>query len=102
MLALKPLPGRILVELVDKYTHVATTEQKYDTNTAGICVDFLLISETNGQDAQTIQRAYSSIIGKLVFFEEYKAHATITRDGKKYAFVKIEDVDGWEDDRSRD
>jgi co-chaperonin GroES (HSP10) len=91
MLALKPLPGRILVELVDKYTHVATTEQKYDTNTAGICIKVHTLGTESYEDR------YFEIPGKLVFFEEYKAHATIERDGKKYAFVKIEDLDGYED-----
>lgn len=99
MLALKPLPGRILVELVEKYSYVATTAEKYDTNTAGICIDgsYVVGYPFESLDAQDTQAHYVLLKGKLVFFEEYKAHATIERDGKKYAYVKVEDLDGYED-----
>lgn len=84
MTTLKPLPGRILVELREKYQHVATTEQKYDTKTSGICID-------------VPEERDSELKGKLIFWEEYKDGAVIERDSKKYAFIKIEDLDGYED-----
>lgn len=84
---LKPLPGRVLVEIREKYSHVATTEQKYDTKTSGICVA-----------VGPPDHSYEKFIkNRLVFWEEYKDGATIERDGKKYAFIKIEDLDGYED-----
>lgn len=102
MLALKPLPGRILVELREKYEYVATTEQKYDTKTSGICVDFMIDNRTwvvheTDFDLGALRKFYTALKGKLVFWEEYKDGAVIERDGKKYAFIKIEDLDGYED-----
>ncbi len=102
MLALKPLPGRILVELREKYEHVATAEQKYDTKTSGICVASasIVLMHTNLplEVAQAYDEGMDNMVGKLVFWEEYKDGAVIERDGKKYAFIKIEDLDGYEDD----
>jgi len=93
---LKPLPGRILVELNEKYEHVATTEQKYDTRTSGICIS-LNIVKLSSMDAKEMSDMYSPLIGRRVFWEEYKDGAVIERDGKKYAFIKVEDLDGYED-----
>jgi hypothetical protein len=96
MIALKPLPGRILVELREKYAHVATTEQKYDTKTSGICIDYFL--PDNASD--DLKHLFNdTVLMKLVFWEEYKDGAIIERDGKKYAFIKIEDLDGYEDEQ---
>lgn len=94
MVALKPLPGRILVELREKYEHVAVTEKKYETKTSGICVDCASFKAKS-----TLAELWEgiSLRNKLVFWEEYKDGAVIERDGKKYAFIKIEDIDGYED-----
>lgn len=105
MLALKPSPGRALVELREKYEHVATTDQKYDTKTSGILLNFLIDNRSWAKDAEgseiydvkELNRFYSNLIGNLVFWEEYKDGVVIERDGKKYAFIKIEDLDGYED-----
>lgn len=91
MMRLNPAMGRMLVELRDQYAHVATTEGKYDTKTSGICV-----SVTNYPDVHSSEY-YQNLVGKLVFWEEYKDGATIERDGKRYAFIKLTDVDGWEE-----
>lgn len=99
MIALKPLPGRILVELREKYQHVATADQKYDTKTSGICIEAAAVigHPYPAMLASDVETCYVSLKGKLVFWEEYKDGAVIERDGKKYAFVKIEDLDGYED-----
>lgn len=99
MIALTPLPGRILVELCDRYEHVATTEQKYDTRTSGICIDvgptpYNLVGKVSPDEFDS---AAQGLKGKRVFWEEYKDGAVIEREGKKYAFIKIEDLDGYED-----
>lgn len=102
MLALKPLPGRCLVEIREKYSHVATTEQKYDTKTSGICVNAKSMNiewlKLDPALARTLMEGLlENLQGKLVFWEEYKEGQIIERDGKKYAFIKIEDLDGYED-----
>ena len=102
MLSLKPLPGRVLVEIREKYQNVATPDQKYDTKTSGILLDFLVdngIWSIHNVDFE--QNFYGDKIGSLVFWEEYKDGATIERDGKKYAFIKIEDLDGCENVESQ-
>lgn len=91
---LMPLPGRVLVELREKYTHVATTEQKYDTKTSGICIG--VNAPANWNKDKRLDYPHS-MINLVVFWEEYKNSEPIERDGKKYAFVKIEDLDGYED-----
>lgn len=101
MMNLKPLPGRILVELREKYQHVATAEQKYDTKTSGICLEYSYkVGDNERLAANDIRTLYTRIKGKLVFWEEYKDGAVIERDGKKYAFIKIEDLDGYEDEQA--
>jgi co-chaperonin GroES (HSP10) len=98
MLALEPLPGRVLVEIREKYSHVATTEQKYDTKTSGICIDwFAPMGHKDEESIAVLNTVYEHLPGKLVFWQEYREGAIIERDGKKYAFIKIEDLDGWED-----
>lgn len=106
MLSLKPLPGRVLVEIREKYQNVATPDQKYDTKTSGVLLDFLLDNRAwaihkADFDLGALREFYSGKIGKLVFWEEYKDGAIIERDGKKYAFIKIEDLDGYEDVESK-
>lgn len=97
MISLKPLPGRILVELREKYEHVATTAQKYDTKTSGICIDVPRIYGYVAGIVDPVDPEHSELIGQLVFWDEYKDGAVIERDDKKYAFIKIEDLDGFED-----
>jgi co-chaperonin GroES (HSP10) len=95
---LKPLPGRVLVELRDKYEHVAVTEEKYQTLTSGVCIDWF--APTGHKDPETIavlDTIYNHLPGKLLFWESYREGETITRDGKKYAFIKLEDIAGYED-----
>lgn len=96
MIHLKPLPGRVLVEIREKYAHVAMTEQKYDTKTSGICLKFYRVFKSE-DDNPTLHNLYDNLPGKLVFWQEYKEGQIIERDGKKYAFIKIEDLDGYED-----
>lgn len=91
MIALIPLPGHALVELRDKYEFVATTQQKYDTRTSGICLAVL----TNSEPQAPWYAAH--LPEKIVFWEEYKTGMAIERDGKQYAFIKIEDLTGYED-----
>lgn len=97
---LYPLPGRVLVEVHEKYANVAVTEQKYDTKTFGT----LLLA--NARDIKNEGNRYDSLnwaamVNKTVFWEEYKDGQIIERDGKKYAFIKIEDLDGYEDEQSK-
>lgn len=89
MIALKPLPGHALVELREEYEHLATAEKKYDTRTSGILKKINVTPNFKEADF---------VINTRVFWEEYKDGKMIERDGKKYAFIKIEDLTGYEDE----
>lgn len=88
-IALVPQGDRVLVELVEQYESIATVDGKYDTKTSGICLaigEYLDDSETK------------KLVGKQIFWEQYKDGEHILLDGKKYAFIKIGDVDGYRSD----
>lgn len=101
MIALHPLPGHALIEIREKYEHVATTEQKYETRTSGICIEIVAVSGYPFAEMMESDqvKAYMPIRGKIVYWQEYKDGAILERDGKKYTFVKIEDLDGYEDEQ---
>lgn len=89
-LSLKPLGARVLVELAEQYEHLATTEGKYDTKTSGICVAV-------GADDWP---EWQQLVGQRIFWKAYDEGEHIKRDGKKYAFIKMEAIDGWETDQT--
>jgi hypothetical protein len=95
MSALTPLPGRVLVEIKEKYA-VAQQDQKYDTKTSGVCIGVLFDNHAQEWNMADVDECYLKLKGKLVFWQEYKEGSIIERDGKKYAFIKIEDLDGYE------
>lgn len=94
---LKPLPGRVLVEIREQYNHVAVTQQKYDTRTSGVVVEMAYLWKKDDPLTQDEIQIFYPKPGQLVFWEEYKDGAVIERNGKKYAFIKIDDLDGYED-----
>lgn len=83
--ALVPLGDRVLVELLDQFQNIATTTGKYDSKTSGICRDI----------GDGYQDNLDYLIGKVVFWEQFKDHEHLVFDGKKYSFVKLEDLDGY-------
>lgn len=94
---LLPLPGYALIEVRDKYAHVATVEGKYDTKTSGVLLDYSMFRRPGDPPVKDMRVVYEKMVNKLVYWDEYKSSPTIDRDGKKYAFVKIEDLQGYED-----
>lgn len=90
-LALVPLGDRVLVELVEQYQNIATVDGKYDTKTSGICLSV-------GHDKWVDDATVAQLIGKQIFWEQYKDGEHILLDSKKYSFVKIGDIDGYKTD----
>lgn len=84
--SLYALPGYALVELSAKYAHIEAPTKAYESKTSGILIDL-----------EPTENGYDTIFGKLVFWETYKEGAPITRNGKEYTFIKIEDLQGYED-----
>ena len=79
-----PINGCILVKLTNSYEYVATPDKKYDTKTSGIVMvaDYELATK-------------AALVGKKVYFEEYKDGTQFEHDGDKYALIKYEDVRGY-------
>lgn len=80
-----PAKTHALVELIDKFEGIATLEGKYNDRVSGVCV------RVGNED-------YKDLVGNKVFWEEFKAGEVIERDGKKYCFMKLEDISGHETD----
>lgn len=78
---------------------MATTEKKYDTKTSGICLK-ASFNTTQMHLSQHETAINYPLVKSVVFWEEYKESGIIQRDGKKYVFVNIEDLDGYEDVKS--
>ncbi len=91
---LKPLnfntksSGTALVELKEKGSGaIETPDEKYKAYDRGIVVSLNEGAAGNG-----------GIVGKEIFFEEFKSIAQIEEDDKTYAFVALEDVKGYRDE----
>jgi co-chaperonin GroES (HSP10) len=78
-----PLNGCLLVKLTGAYEFVASPDKKYDTKTSGIVVA--------ADDIADI-----ALLNHKVFFEEYKDGTIVDIDGVKHAFIKREDVRGYQ------
>lgn len=88
---LTPLNDCVLVELKQSRKNVHTKEGKYDTRTEGIVVAIAEQSGTIHQD-----KLAKLIMGKRIYFEEFKEGARISRDGRQFSFIKLEDIRGYE------
>lgn len=89
-----PINGCVLVKLTSAYEHVITPDKKYDTKTSGIVV--APSEEVIGTKQGVPWTQKSSLLGKKVFFEEYKDGTTVDIDGEKHAFIKLEDIRGYQ------
>lgn len=90
-----PLNDCVLVELKQSTRNVSIKESKYDTRTEGVVIAV--------PEKPVVQLAYTKdldvkwLVGKHIFFEEFKEGARIKRGTKVYSFIKIEDIRGYED-----
>lgn len=90
---LVPIGGCVLVELTESFKYVATPEKQYSTKTSGIVIDV----DNNISPKMAGKTTSSYLIGKKVYFEEYKDGTQIEKDDKTYAFIKLDDIRGYED-----
>ena len=74
-----------LVELINKYEGIATLEGKYNDRISGMCLS-------------VGDKEHNYLVGKTLFWEEFKAGEVIEREGKKFCFILLEDVRGYETD----
>jgi co-chaperonin GroES (HSP10) len=84
---LHPLPGFVLVELQpSKYQHIAAPSKAYEGKSNGVVVAI-------GEDYELDH----NLVGKRVFWTEYKEGSPISYKGKSYVFVDIAELQGYED-----
>lgn len=88
MTNLVPINGCILIKLGQTHKNFNTTETKYQTRTEGTVAAIW----DNEND-----REYQYLVGKKVYFEEYKEGARIKRDDGMYCFINYSDLRGYED-----
>lgn len=91
MTTLRPLNNHILVRLGDYYKYVQVKEDKYSTRTSG----FVLHVEADSEHIWALET-----IGKKVYFSEYKEGVRVEKDGELLAFVKIDDIEGYEEEEN--
>lgn len=104
---LKPINGCVLVELAEELQHIKTPDKQYSTKTRGIVRSIAQVSATNiggsfeGMETFPTEIEYNIIhdylINKMVFFEDFKDGTQVEQDGKKYAFIKFEDIRGYDE-----
>lgn len=78
-----PLNGCVLVELTENYQYVVTPDKQYATKTSGIVKAIAPELE-------------SFLLNSKVYFDEYKDGTQIKVDDKTYAFIKYEEIRGYD------
>lgn len=79
---LEPIGDTALVEVSPSYKYAVTPDQRYSSATSGKVISV-------GNDD------YDMLVGKLAYWEEYKDGTRTELNGKKYAFIKLEDIRGY-------
>lgn len=94
---LVPLNDCLLVELTDgnELEGVDIPDKQFSTKTSGIVVS---VDTSSTADKQREASVVVPLIGKRVFFEDYKDGSQVDIEGKKYAFIKWDDLRGYQND----
>lgn len=88
-----PINDCVLVRLDNStYKTIAATEKKYDSRTTGVAIAMA--------DSVVEDLSVGGLEGKRVWFAEYKDDVRVERDGATYAFIKYEDIRGYDDQTS--
>lgn len=94
-MALYPLPGYALVKLAaSKYKHIAAQQKVYEAASSGVLLKCNYPSDT--LTAPSPKVSYEQAVGQIVYWEELNAKAPIEYDGVQFAYVKLEDLMGYE------
>ena len=84
---LHPMPDYVLVELASsKYAHVEAPSRAYEGKNSGLVVSI-------GSDYPEDHK----LVGKIIYWQEFREGSPITVANKNYAFVKLEDIQGYSD-----
>lgn len=81
---LVPINGCVLVELSGELQHIEMPDKQYATNTSGVII--AVAAEESD---------YAFLVDKKVYFEGFK-EVEVNKEDNRFAFVKIEDLRGYE------
>ena len=81
-----PMSDYILVRLGESYQNIKVPSKVYETKSNGIVEKV----------ATDLLHSHEHLVGRRVFWQEEVAGAPIDRDGVQYAFVHIDDLQGYE------
>lgn len=84
-MSLIPINNCVLVKLTDVAQLIDVPDTKFATQATGLVID--VSNEIENKD----------IVGKMVYFEEYRDSAQVEVDEDKYAFIKYEDIRGYDE-----
>lgn len=79
MKELVPINDCVVVELMEQFANIAIPDKQYATRTQGV------VCATSDHD---------ELLGKTVYFEEFKDGCQVELNGQKFAFIKYEDIRG--------
>jgi hypothetical protein len=93
-MVLHPFPGYALVKLNrSKYHNVVAQVKVYEAPTEG---KLLALPPFDEEDEQYL-RIYKTALGKVVYWQELNAVSPITVGDDQFAYVKLQDLMGYED-----
>lgn len=84
---LVPINDCVLVKLTNTAQFIDIPDKQFSTQASGLVVDVTAKSED-----------FQYLIGKVVYFEEYRDSAQVEVDEDKFAFIKLEDIKGYQDE----
>lgn len=94
MTEIDPAPGFVLVQLGDYYEGIKMPETKYDSKTDGIVLK--ASKRPRHDDLRLLTTWATGLIGKRVFWGEFREGKRMSFEDKQQAFIRIEDIEGVE------
>ena len=79
---LTPINNNVLIELAETYSAVVTPDKQYSTKTSGI------VKAVSNED-------HEILLGKKVFFEDFKDGTQFSVDDSTYSFISYKDIKGY-------
>ncbi len=74
-----------------KYQHIAAQAKVYEAASNGKLLDFATLEEQ-----ERYYQSYKVAMGKTVYWQELNAVAPITMDDGDYAYVRLHDLQGYD------
>jgi len=81
---LVPINDCVLVKLTDDSQLIDVPDKQFATQASGLVIDVHDMKQADW------------LIGRVVYFEEYRDSAKVEVDDEKYAFIKFEDIKGYQ------